>query len=60
MSMNMARSQGNVPQFEPTPEQIREACRYIQQEWTEDTEKKRRGASTEEMTVPNVRLWKEG
>jgi hypothetical protein len=32
------------PEFTPSPEEIREECRRIQSEWTEEEEARRRGA----------------
>lgn len=39
----------------PTPQQIRERCRKIQEEWTESTRRRRAGHVDIRWTVPETR-----
>lgn len=44
------------PAYNPTAEEIREACRAIQSEWTPEEETKRRVVKDREWEAPEVRV----
>ena len=42
---------------DPTPKQIRERCRRIREEWSENTLRQRAGEVEEAWTVPTTRVF---